>query len=67
MRIKYKIPAEIRQALLTNDYLGFDNVYQAASAIITHEDYRDRWEITDGSTIIEDWRIEQLECNMIFQ
>lgn len=67
MTIRYKLTPELRQALFLNDFLGFDTVYQAASAIITHDDYRERWEITDQPGVIEEWRVEQLERNMIFQ
>jgi hypothetical protein len=39
------IPVEIARILTLNDYLGFDELEQAAAAVLTHSDFFERWDL----------------------
>jgi len=41
---------QLKPLLEQEDLLGFDTVAQAISAIMTHDDYAERWEITNPTT-----------------
>ena len=42
---------EVREALRQEDLLGFDTVAEAASAILLHSDWEDRWEVVDSGNL----------------
>jgi len=47
MQQTYKVPNNITAILKTVDYLGFDTRNECCNAILDHEDWQERWEVTD--------------------
>ena len=45
------ILAAVNAALERNDYLGFETLHEARSAVNTHSDWRDRWPDVDAASI----------------
>jgi hypothetical protein len=48
MKLKFIIDQRTRQVLKANNLLGFDSCEQAAEAILTHDDWTERWDIENG-------------------
>ena len=40
----WTFPANVKQALLRYDCLGFDYAWQAGQALLTHADWQERWD-----------------------
>lgn len=56
-----KVTPELRAALKEVDYLGFDSSGEAASAILQHDDWKTRWDLSDYpevARVAEAWRKE---------
>lgn len=55
---RWLLAEESREVLMAEDLLGFDSVRDAKSAIIAHEDWEDRWEVSDdwNRNILREWR-----------
>ena len=58
--LPYRITAELKQILISQDLLGFDYAWQAAAAILTHDDWCIRWDFSevtcDDLLVIERWK-----------
>ena len=59
----FSIPPEVKEALRQEDFLGFDRVGEAASAVLTSPDFASRWAVMSrgGREILELWRREALK------
>jgi hypothetical protein len=56
----FSLPQSVKQALNNNDLLGFSYISDAARAIISHPDWRERWDFRqaydEDIQVIEEWR-----------
>jgi len=64
MQIRYSIPLAVHDILNDHDRLGFDYTQQAAQAILTHDDYAERWDFESinpiDAAVIERWKMNVL-------
>jgi len=53
------LPPDVRAVLAQLGYLGFDSASEAATAILDHDDWRERWDLEDepdACAVLAQWR-----------
>jgi hypothetical protein len=62
--LPWRLTPEVKAAIVRQDCLGFDYPWQAASAILTHDDWVYRWDWSEATCeeleTLEAWKNEIL-------
>lgn len=56
-RQRVPVPSDVASILEGQDFLGFENAGQAASAVVQHDDYAQRWDVSPEAKVkLDAWR-----------